>query len=479
MTYTIEDVQQVLSPENLEGLLSADIYRTIFPGRSERHEEGSSSGDENQRTGDHAGGDEPPVRLDDYGMRVWRGDIVVRKEDGTVDRSKTLYLVAGVLFDANASRKTVVEALRHIDESRGHRKYENRRDQDKEYYRIVSKLEAKKSSSSADPGQKPDGTPLIGGRVPLGEIIRRGIKPPEELVEGILLKGMVHQIFAAAGCGKSWVALWLAAVLINEGKRVLYLDTENGPNIIAGRLEALGADLEKLDEHLHYFSSPNLSMTKEGVEAYASILGGVDPSLVVFDSWVNFLSGCGLDENVSGDVARWAANFARPARDLGITVLLLDHVPKDGSNSRGSGRKKEEVDVQWQLKNPKAFDRNTVGEIKLFREKDREGWLPKALRFSVGGTEDGFVFEGLNEDTEMAEVLDHHPNVRKILNVLENTFGSDGATDAEWKKACEEEEGVKKASYYRARQELVEGEDFSKEGNRFYPQVPQGMEVEW
>jgi len=27
----------------------------------------------------------------------------------------------------------------------------------------------------------------IGQRVPLGEIIRQGIKPPEELIEGILL----------------------------------------------------------------------------------------------------------------------------------------------------------------------------------------------------------------------------------------------------------------------------------------------------
>ena len=258
---------------------------------------------------------------------------------------------------------------------------------------------------------------------------------------------------------------------------MLYLDTENGRAIVAERLQALGADPESLDRFFHYYSSPDLPMTSEGAEAYASLIEEVSPDLVLFDSWVNFLSGAGLDENVSGDKAKWSAMYARPARDRGITVLLLDHVPEEGANSRGSGRKKEEMDVQWQLKNPKPFDRETVGEIKLVREKDREGWLPKTLRFSVGGTEDVFFFEELDTNTGTAKQHDLKPNERKILRVLKEVVGRKGATATEWEKASEEKEGVPRPSFYRAKGNLIEGEHFFKAGKIFYPQAPQEEEV--
>ncbi len=198
---------------------------------------------------------------------------------------------------------------------------------------------------------------------------------------------------------------------------------------------------------------------------------------MVFDSWVNFLSGASLEENDSSDIAKWSLSFSRPARDRGMTVLLLDHVPKEGSTARGSGRKKEEMDVQWQLKNPKSFDRNTLGEIKLYREKDREGWLPKSVKFSVGGTEEGFVFERLDELEAITKTSELKPNQRKLYEVLRTNFGDEGATASQWKEACEEVEGVPRSSFYTAKKNLVEGEHYFVEGNRFYPHKPQEEEV--
>ncbi len=423
---------------------------------------------------------EPPVRLDDYGIEVWRGERPKLKDDGSVDTSASLLNIGRVLYDAGASRDTIVKALEERDESLGWEKYTHRKDSESQYEKIVDVLKSDdgKTSGSHSSDDKSIGFSVIGDRVLLGEIVRQGVKPPEELVEGILLKGKVHQVFAAPACGKSWLALFLTMKLINEGKPVLYLDTENGPNIVAERLKALGAVPEKLEKYVHYYSSPNLSMTKEGTEAYVGLLEKVDPALVVFDSWVNFLSGAGLDENVSSDIAKWALNFCRPARDRGITVLLLDHVPKEGSNARGSGRKKEEMDVQWQLKNPKKFDRNTMGEIKLVREKDREGWLPKEVRFSVGGMEEGFIFEGLDNFDDITKIFNLKPNEKKVCKVLKDIIGNEGATASEWQKACEKVEGVPKSSFYRAKKDLVEGEHYFVEGDRFYPQVPQeGEEV--
>lgn len=424
------------------------------------------------------GSEEPPVRLNGYGMDVWLGKNLKLKEDGTVDTSASLFNIGRVLLDAGASRSTMVKALRERDGSLGWDKYTDRKS-DKEYERIVDKLEeSDRHRNTPTPAQVAEREDIfsIGQRVLLGVITRQGIRPPEELIEGILLKGKVHQLYAAPAFGKSWVALWLAKELINQGKRVLYLDTENGPRIIAERLKAMGVEEEKLDEYLVYYSSPDLPMTAEGIEAYVRLLEEVDPALVIFDSWVNFLSGAGLDENVSSDIAKWSLSFSRPARDRGITVLLLDHVPKEGATARGSGRKKEEMDVQWQLKNIKSFDRDTIGEIHLKREKDREGWLPMMVRFSVGGTEDGLVFDKLDGLEAIAKVSELKPNEKKICKVLNDTIGDKGATASEWEKACDEVEGVPRSSFYKAKKNLVEGEHYSVEGDRYYPQAPQEEE---
>lgn len=424
----------------------------------------------------HDGSEKPPVRLNDYGMDVWLGKNPKRKEDGTVDMSASLLNIGRVELDAGADRATIVKSLRERDGSLGWNKYTDR-NSDKEYDRIVDKLEeSDRHRDTPTQGAERKDTFTIGQRVPLGEIIRQGIEPPEELIEGILLKGKVHQIFAAPGCGKSWLALWLAKKLINQGERVLYLDTENGPRIIAERLEALGTETEKLEEYLHYYPDPDLPMTEEGTEAYVHLLEKVDPALVVFDSWVNFLSGAGLDENVSSDIAKWAIKFSRPARRMGITVILLDHVPKDGTTARGSGRKKEEVDIQWQLKNPKPFDRSTMGRIQLNREKERLGWLPTSIEFSVGGTEDGLVFDKLDELEAVAKISELKPNEKKIRKVLKDYIGNEGATSSEWQKACEKVEGVPYSSFYTAKKRLVEGEHYFLEGDRFYAQVPQEEE---
>ncbi len=473
-----EDLPTVEIKEIVDEGYDPDYLYRVLPSREEEQKREAEENSQDQSEPLHNRNEEPPVRLDGYGMGVWRGEKAKLKDDGTVDTSASLMKIGRVLLGGGATKSTIVKALRERDQTLGWDKYTGR-DSDKEYERIVDKLEESdrhRESPARDQGAERKAPLSIGQRVPLGEIIRQGIKPPEELIEGILLKGKVHQVFAAPGCGKSWVALWVTKKLISKGIPVLYLDTENGPRIIAERLKALGAEEKKLEDYLHYYYSPDLPMTEEATEAYVRLLEEVDPALVVFDSWVNFLSGAGLDENVSSDIAKWSLNFSRPARDRGITVLLLDHVPKEGASARGSGRKKEEMDVQWQLKNPKPFDRDTMGEIKLIREKDREGWLPKMVRFSVGGIEEGFVFEGLDEFDAIAKVSDLKPNEKKIRKVLKDTIGNAGATASEWQEVCKEVEGVPKSSFYKAKKNLVEGEHFFREGDRFYPQNPQEWE---
>lgn len=292
---------------------------------------------------------------------------------------------------------------------------------------------------------------MLASRIMLGDDIKEGIDPPDELVKDIILAGKVHSIYSAAGMGKTFLVLWVILRVIEQELRVLLFDRENGRRIIGERLEALGADSEALNEHLYYLSDPDLDP-----ETYAELLDAVDPALVVFDSWINFLARDGFDENTSNDIASWAMNYTHPARRRGTAVALLDHVPKEGVSSRGSGRKRDEVDVMWALANPVRFDRDQVGEIVLRREKDREGWLPSVVKFSVGGDgKGGFRCERIDgtieDDTRDASGLTKKE--RATLDALE-TFGDKGAKTSEWQKKASALK-VGRRTFFGAKKKLV------------------------
>lgn len=314
---------------------------------------------------------------------------------------------------------------------------------------------------------KPDGLP---GRVKLAKGIEDGIDPPEEFEPGILLKGRVHSIYAAGGIGKTWFVLWIVKRAIERGQKVLLLDAENGHRIISERLAALGVDTARLDELLHYYPFPNLTLDPEHVAAFEALLDEENYDLVVFDSLVNFLGSAGLEENSNDDIVKWATRYTRPARERGITTVVLDHVPHDGKHARGASRKRDEVDVMWELKNPIPFDRDTVGRIVLRRDKDREGWLGERVGFSVGGTLDGFLFrqsEGTIEEPDKVDGLT--PSAHKALDVLRDDFGDTGAKAEQWRKATRKATGQSESTFYRSRDTLCNAGAVEKRNKRYFP----------
>lgn len=270
----------------------------------------------------------------------------------------------------------------------------------------------------------------------LKEIMLNGATRPEELVEGVLLKGNAHHIFCATGQGKTWVALHLVRELVADGRRVAYFDMENNGRIIADRLGDLAIEPDLADEYLDYYFSQPITLNQEAVEEYELILDEDQPELIVFDSWVGCLGAASLDENKPSDVEKWASTYVNKAKERGCTVLILDHVPLEGDRARGAGRKKELVDVQWKLRKTQPFDRETVGYIQLENEKDREASLPNKVGFSIGGNGDGMVIE--RNDNGLAEVKQGDglsQAARTALETLES-FGGQGATYTEWKIKC-------------------------------------------
>jgi hypothetical protein len=282
----------------------------------------------------------------------------------------------------------------------------------------------------------------LAGRVLLSEGMRNGIEPPAVLEPGVLLQGKVHIIYAAAGKGKTMLALWLIKNALERGENVILFDSENGARTISERLVDLGLDPEKADEQLYYYPDPSLPLTQAAKRAYEALLDTVEPSLVIFDSFINFLAMAGLSENENTDVARWATVYAHPARSRDVTTAILDHVPHDGSHARGATRKKDEVDVMWRLAQAKPFDRETVGEITLVREKDREGWLPHTVTFSVGGSEDGITFRRSYGTLETARSEDGLTGAKQRCWTALKAAGEEGIGFNAWVNAANVSKGT-------------------------------------
>ena len=290
-------------------------------------------------------------------------------------------------------------------------------------------------------------------RADLTQALRDGVEPPEALVPGIVLKGRVHSIFSAGGTGKTFKMLYLVKRVIEQGFTVLIFDMENGLRIIAERLEVLGVTPEQ-SELIYYYPFPQMPLEESTIRAFEELLDEIDPALVVFDSWVNCLAACGLDENSSIDIATWADAYPQRARSRDIASLILDHVPKEGNTARGSGRKLDYVDVQWELRNPQPFNRKNVGRIDLHLRKDREGWLPGLHTFSVGGGEEGFIFKaslGLLLQVNEEGLLPTDKTVKDALA----SFVHSGAKDKEWKEASNAR-GIARSTYYHSRKTLLE-----------------------
>jgi putative DNA primase/helicase len=307
-------------------------------------------------------------------------------------------------------------------------------------------------------------------RIDLGEPISSGMEPPDMLVPEELYTGRVHCIYSAGGTGKTFKALWLIKKAIDQGKPVLLLDLENGTRIISDRLRDLGAEAEQVRRYLYYYPFPSMPLTDDASAEFEELLEEIRPTLVVVDSWINCLSAAGLDENSATDIAQWAEAYPQRARVRGIACLLLDHVPKEGGSARGSGRKLDYVDVMWELRNPQKFDRQTVGRIDMHLRKDREGWLPKVLTFSVGGGEEGFVFKQSAGTVEPIDEDGLSASERATLEGLK-VFGGAGAFDKEWREETLAR-GLSRATYYRCRETLMRLGFVDQVDNRFFTKIP-------
>lgn len=181
--------------------------------------------------------------------------------------------------------------------------------------------------------------------------------PPESKKTFLAIDWALH-----VAHGEPWLgqrcpagAVWIIA---GEGfsgiRRRIY-----GANLHRGRpASAVGAGLKISKASVH------LSKEENRKRLSAHFNEGPRPRLIIIDTLSRNL-GEGADENKATDVAAYLDVVAALAREMHVTVLIVHHSGKDGTNYRGSSAIKGNVDFEFEL-----LPKNNIVYLKCHKMKD-------------------------------------------------------------------------------------------------------------
>lgn len=221
-----------------------------------------------------------------------------------------------------------------------------------------------------------------GFEVPdVNALLDAGLKPPEAdlltRTDGhrLLYAGKMHMVSAEPSVGKTWVATTAVVEVLDMGGAALYLDYEDAPSGIIGRLVSQGVSTDVIRERFRYAQVVSAFGPAERAELNA-LLASLNPDLVIIDGVAEALVRDGADENSAGDFVAWKERLPGPIARTGAAVVMLDHVKKDdaGRWGRGTGAKLGAIDgVAYTLKTVSSYSRRRAGSAKLTIAKDRNG----------------------------------------------------------------------------------------------------------
>jgi hypothetical protein len=206
----------------------------------------------------------------------------------------------------------------------------------------------------------------------------------------LLYRGYVHWFQGPPESGKSWAALVAVSEVLSKGGRALYVDYENGAEVIVERLKALGVDERTLVEWLAYVSPEEPLHDRRsgrfgrGNRDLARLLESGSFDLAVIDAVTPSMAMEGLDQNATNDVANWLSLLPKRLAARGPAVVCIDHVVKNpemrGPYSQGNGYKLGgTTGGTYKFETVHALaraEREPVeGQFKIEVAKDRHGYV--------------------------------------------------------------------------------------------------------
>jgi len=205
-----------------------------------------------------------------------------------------------------------------------------------------------------------------------------GIGELDAVLGGGIVPGSLVLIGGAPGIGKSTLTTMVLANLVAAGRRALYVSAEESAAQVRLRAERLGSR-GALD-------IPVIAETD--LHCVLATLEHERPEVCVIDSVQTLHSGeLSSAAGSVGQVREVAGEIMRVAKSLGIAVLLVGHVTKEGN-----------------LAGPRVLEHIVDCVLQFEGERERTYRTVRAIKNRFGSTNEAGVFE--MRDHGLVEVLD-------------------------------------------------------------------------
>lgn len=282
---------------------------------------------------------------------IFRADLLLPKYDN--DESRLDAALATMLAGRGVPKEEAVRIFHTYPVTNVKRKsdpeYYVNRTVETAYARSLTQLQAQAGGSGRRGSWR---------RYSLDELLK--VPRPPDLVRGLLTHGTMGILAAEPKLGKSFLVLQLARALavgepwfcfdIPEPKRVLYVEAELQPHMLADRLPAIfaGAPIRRYTNNFHVCIAQGADLTTD-MDLLDEQIRATNPDLLIIDPIARFMKS---DENSGSSIGRLLDKFD-VYRDNGLAILLVHHTRKraagQGSQSlsdiRGSSRFSADVDT--------------------------------------------------------------------------------------------------------------------------------------
>lgn len=214
--------------------------------------------------------------------------------------------------------------------------------------------------------------------------ISRDFVPPDELVQGVLVKGGISMLFGPSNSGKTFVALDLACAVARgtnwsgrktEKNIAIYLAAES-PNSVTARGQAYQAQHNCALDNLVIVDSPiNLFSDVDVVATITSLVRDIENktrlkvSFILGDTLA--ILSAGANENSGQDMGLVMANVRAIVDKTDAHFMLIHHTGKNlAANARGWSGIRAFVDTELELY---VSGKKLVLEITKQRDLDSKG----------------------------------------------------------------------------------------------------------
>lgn len=173
----------------------------------------------------------------------------------------------------------------------------------------------------------------------------------KEVLKNFLFERTINMLYARAGTGKTWLCFALSKFLVCKGFDVLYLDPDNGYDLIKKR--GYDVHVKEMNGKMTYVNGELMDdMRCEMNEASDKIIQnarhGYDKCVFIYDGLKFFLGGGGLYDETKID--KLVMLFKR-IRKAGGTVICINHTTKKGDAMKGGGSLIDALDEVWRVDN--------------------------------------------------------------------------------------------------------------------------------